>query len=402
VLLSLPADTPSANMAPARLAPTHSLGQPARHSNPGRHIRRAEHGWREGGEPLDDCRRKDSRVNGFRAGIGIEDSDNDFASVRYRTHGLNLAPTTPPSSTNHAITPSKIKTRRHITSANSANGTVRVAYGVRVGSARTRRLSRNPQLRTLMAAWIAFQSGNFAHSVLIVVFSYSAGGVAAAGAATVLRVLPGGLLAPLASSLATSARPQLHLSIGIGSRCAASAATIAAILGGAPVGVVLALVAADSLMAAAVRPLHGALVVQLADTTAQAAAANAATSSLLSAGALAGPALAGLALGLVGVGWAFVVPAAVFAAGSIIAQLIKVPAAEDAPKTGSSRSSGRYMRSRLRAIGAGYRAIAHKRQPQRPPCFTSSTPRWSASFSWRAPRKPATVWGWEPTASRRS
>jgi hypothetical protein len=66
-----------------------------------------------------------------------------------------------------------------------------------------------------MAAWIAFQSGNFAHSVLVVVFSFSAGGVAAAGAVTVLRVLPGGLLAPLASSLATSTRPELHLGIGI-------------------------------------------------------------------------------------------------------------------------------------------------------------------------------------------
>jgi CRP-like cAMP-binding protein/predicted MFS family arabinose efflux permease len=222
-------------------------------------------------------------------------------------------------------------------------------------------LSRNPQLRTLMAAWIAFQSGNFAHAVLIVVFSFSAGGVAAAGAVTVLRVLPGGLLAPLAASLATSARPQLHLGIGIGSRCIATVATAAAILGGAPVGVVLAFVAADSLMAAAVRPLHGALVVRLADTTAQAAGANAATSSLLSAGALAGPALGGLALGLVGVGWAFVVPAAAFAAGAIAALLIRAPDPEDAPKIGSSRSSGGYMRSRLRAIGAGYRAIVHRR-----------------------------------------
>jgi CRP-like cAMP-binding protein len=212
-----------------------------------------------------------------------------------------------------------------------------------------------------MAAWLAFQAGNFAHGVLVVVFTFSAGGVAAAGAVTVLRLLPGGLIAPFTASLASSRRPQLHLGVGIGARGAASAATLVAILGGAHVGVVLTLVAIDSLLGAAVRPLHGALVVRLADTTAQAAAANGATSSLLSGGTLVGPLVAGLALGLVGVGWSFVVPAAMFAAGSVAALLIKVPAAEAAPKTAGTPSSGGYVRSRLRAIGAGYRAIGSRR-----------------------------------------
>jgi CRP-like cAMP-binding protein/predicted MFS family arabinose efflux permease len=220
---------------------------------------------------------------------------------------------------------------------------------------------RNPQLRTLMTAWLAFQTGTFAHAVLIVVFTFSAGGVAAAGLVTVLRVLPGGLLGPVAAALATSPRPQLHMAIGIGSRCAAMVATIAAILSGAPVGVVLALTAIDSLMGAAVRPLHGALVVRLADTTMQAAAGNAATSSLLSASALMGPALGGLALGVVGVGWSFAVPAAAFAAGTAAALLLTMPAAEHAPTTGSSQSTGLYLRTRLSAIAAGFRAITQQR-----------------------------------------
>jgi hypothetical protein len=75
---------------------------------------------------------------------------------------------------------------------------------------------------------------------------------------------------------------------GIGARCVAMAGTVAAVLGGAPVGVVLGLVAADSIVAAAVRPLHGALVVRLADTAAQAATGNAMTSSLHSSSALVG------------------------------------------------------------------------------------------------------------------
>jgi hypothetical protein len=172
---------------------------------------------------------------------------------------------------------------------------------MRMRIAGNRRLLGNPQLRTLMATWTAFQTGTFAHSVLIVVFTFEAGGVAAAGAATVLRVLPGGLLGPLAAGLATSARPHLHMGLGIGARCVAMAGTIAAVLGDTPVGVVLGLIAADSMVAAAVRPLHGALVVRLADTAAQAATGNAMTSSLHSFSALVGPALAGLAVGRVGV-----------------------------------------------------------------------------------------------------
>ena len=237
----------------------------------------------------------------------------------------------------------------------------------RMGFVRNRRLLGNPQLRTLMATWTAFQTGTFAHSVLIVVFTFSAGGVAAAGAATVLRVLPGGLLGPLAGALATSPRPQLHLALGIGARSVAMVATVAAVLGGAPVGVVLGLIAADSLLAAAVRPLHGALVVRLADTAAQAAAGNAATSSLHSFSALVGPALAGLAVGFAGVGLAFVVPAAAFVGGTAAALLIRVPAAQDAPMTGISPSSSGYLRSRLNAIGAGFRAIVH-----RPPATASA------------------------------
>jgi CRP-like cAMP-binding protein len=211
-----------------------------------------------------------------------------------------------------------------------------------------------------MTAWFSFQSANFAHGVLVVVFSFAAGGVGAAGAVTALRLLPGGLVAPLTTSLAASSRPQLHLGMGIGARCVASAATLAAVLGCAPVGVVLTLTALDSLMAAAVRPLHGALVVRLADTTAEAAAANRATASLISGGTLAGPAVAGLALALVGVGWAFVVPTVVFAVGSIAAFSIKVPVTEEAPKTDAGPSGG-VLRARLSAIGAGYRAIGQRR-----------------------------------------
>src|SRR5262249_47585222 len=153
------------------------------------------------------------------------------------------------------------------------------AYGLCVALAAIRRLARNRQLRRLMAAWTAFQIANDAYTVLVIMFTFSVGGVSAVGAVTVVRVLPGVLLAPLAATRATSPRPEVHLALGIGVRVLTMVGAIVAVLGEASVGVVLALVAVDSLVSAVVRPLHGALIVRLADTAADAAAANAASTS---------------------------------------------------------------------------------------------------------------------------
>ncbi len=156
----------------------------------------------------------------------------------------------------------------------------------------------------LMTAWAAFYVGVFSHLVLLIAYALSRGGAGIVGAATVLVTLPAGLIGPLAAPLGTSARPQFHLAIGNGIRCLAVAATIAVVLSGAPVSVVLVLVAVDSVLSAAVRPLHGALVIRLSTTAAEAAAGNAMTSSLVSASTLAGPALAAVALKSFGFAWA--------------------------------------------------------------------------------------------------
>lgn len=219
-----------------------------------------------------------------------------------------------------------------------------------------------------MAAWTLFYTANFAHSVLLVVFALSASGIGAAGAATVLRVLPGGLLAPLAAALAGGRRPQLYLALGIGGRSVVTAATAVAVLTAAPLGLVLALVVVDSLVSCGVRPLHGALVVRVANTAAEAAEANAMTSSLMNASALLGPALAGLALGLVGIGYAFVLPAAAFAAGTVAALLIRLPPADEAP-VGGAQPTRRSARQQVGLIGAGFRAIAANRPAAAATCL---------------------------------
>ncbi len=208
----------------------------------------------------------------------------------------------------------------------------------------------------LMAAWTAYSIGSFSHLVLLIAFVFAKGGAAVVGLAIVLQYLPAALVGPLAAPLATSARPQLHLAMGIGIRGLAMVAIIIAVLSGAPVSVVLGLVTVGSVMSVAVRPLHGALVIRLSDTTAEAAAGNAMTTSLNSASALAGPALAALALEILGIAWAFALPATVFGAGAVAALLIRMPSADDS-QTRTSGPSGGSARSQLRLLGAGFRGI---------------------------------------------
>ncbi len=210
-----------------------------------------------------------------------------------------------------------------------------------------------------MVAYAAFSTGNSALGVLGSVWAFSAGGPAAVAAATMLRVLPGGVLGLFMAVLATSRRPQLHLAVGIGARGLVAIAIIVAISGDASVGVVLALLAADSLVSAAVRPLHGSLVVRLADRMEEAEAGNAATSSLRSAAMLAGPALAGLALGAVGVAWSLALPVVTFVVATAAALRIRTPRADD--RLEHPRSSRSWVRAQLIAVGAGFCGIAASR-----------------------------------------
>ncbi|RFZ09160.1 Cyclic nucleotide-gated potassium channel [Mycobacterium marinum] len=227
--------------------------------------------------------------------------------------------------------------------------------------AATRKLVRDPQLRRLMAVCATFLTSNSAHGVLLTVFAFSVGGAATVGVVTLVRMLPSALLAPLAATLATSPRPQVHLAIGVGARGMTTIATVIVVVSGAPLGVVLVVLGVDSLMSAAVRSLHAALVVRLATSVAEAATANAATGVLLYASALAGPALAGVMLAFVGVGWALTLPAALFVVGALTALRITVAPIDDMPDTGSARPSGGVARVQLRAVGAGFRAIIESR-----------------------------------------
>lgn len=220
-----------------------------------------------------------------------------------------------------------------------------------------RRLASNPRLRALLAAWAGFGIGSASFAVLTIVLLFAEGGAAAVGVATVLRVVPGAVLAPIAAGLAASARPQFHLAMGIGGRVLAMIATTFAALHGASVVVIFVIVFVDSILSVAVRPLHSALMVRLADTPEEAAAATSATGSLFSATGLAGPALAGLALAFTGIGWAYALPTGAFVVALAAALMIKAPCGEAHP----DKADGWSVRAHLKAVRFGFRSIVASR-----------------------------------------
>lgn len=229
-----------------------------------------------------------------------------------------------------------------------------------MGLRTSHRVFRNPALRALLLTWACFYIADVAHYVMVVAYTFASGGATAVGAAIILNVLPAGLLGPFVATLATSRRSQTHLAFGIGARVVTMAATIAVVLTEAPLGLLLTLVGIDSMLSAAVRPVHAGLSVRLARTTAEVAGAVSMTNFLLSASALAGPLLAGVATSMMGVGWGFAMPMLVFAVGTVTALLISVPHDGSRVETETPRGDGP-RRSQTRAVAFGFRGILESR-----------------------------------------
>src|SRR5262245_1801170 len=61
---------------------------------------------------------------------------------------------------------------------------------------------RNPGLRRLQLAWVGSLFGTWFYIVALSVYAYEHGGAGAVGLVGVIRMVPAGLMAPIASTLA--------------------------------------------------------------------------------------------------------------------------------------------------------------------------------------------------------
>lgn len=174
-----------------------------------------------------------------------------------------------------------------------------------------------PDLRRLQVASVASCTGGWAFMVGLSVYAYGEGGATAVGIAAFARMLPAGLAAPFVGLVADRRSRRDVLAVSCAGRGGALVAIAGLVLAGAPLAAVLVLAALFTVLQSAQRPAQAALLVLLARTPQELAAANAAWSGLDNASFLVGALLGGALIAATGTTVVFAVTAALFVVAAV-------------------------------------------------------------------------------------
>lgn len=213
--------------------------------------------------------------------------------------------------------------------------------------AEIRAVFANRDLRRCELAWVGSIAGEFAYAVVLAVYAYREGGVAAVGLLWLLRTIPAAAAAPFVALLADLYRQERVLLAANLVRGGATLATLGAVALDAP-WAVYGLSVLVAVVSTLFWPAQAALLPSLARTPGELTAANAASTTLEGLGTFLGPALCGALLALAGVEVAFAAVAAVFVASAW--PLVGV-------STRRRRDEGAHA-DVLGELGAGLRAVA--------------------------------------------
>ena len=180
--------------------------------------------------------------------------------------------------------------------------------------------------RVLMAAAV-YTVVEYGIWVTLLLYAYGRGGVALAGLASVVQLLPAAFLAPALGSLGDRLPRGTAICGAYACLALCLAATGALLVTHAPIALVLVAGAAVTTCISVVRPLHYSVLPQLAPSAASLVSANAVTGVLDGIGVFVGPVLAGLVAVWSGPG-TFALLAAVGVGGSVLATArLHLPAA---------------------------------------------------------------------------
>lgn len=183
-----------------------------------------------------------------------------------------------------------------------------------------RAVLRNPALRRVQLAFLAFNAAEYGTWVAILLYGYSALGAASVGLVALAQLAPAAAFAPVAASLADRFPRERVLLAGYLLLTLGLAATAAAMLLDASPILVIAFAAAASVALTFARPTQGALLPGLSRTPEELTAANGVAGTAEGAGLLLGPLAAA---GLLSVGS----PGLVFAAGAVASLAAAISAA---------------------------------------------------------------------------
>lgn len=159
-------------------------------------------------------------------------------------------------------------------------------------------LSSRP-LRRVLAAFFLFTTAEYAIWIAVTVFAFDHGGATTAGIVMVAQLLPAALVAPLAATLGDRLRRDHALTLGYATQAVTDAALALALWGGPPL-VAYAMAIVASCAVSLTRPVHYAILPQLAETPDELTASNGASSVVENLGVLVGPLLAAILIGRAG------------------------------------------------------------------------------------------------------
>jgi MFS family permease len=188
-------------------------------------------------------------------------------------------------------------------------------------------VARNPSLRRALLAFAIFRPAESAQWIAILVFSYRAGGAGEMAVAAVTLLAPAAVCAPLLAHLGDVLPRGRALALGYLAQGLGFGATAIALGAGAPDAVVFALAAVANVAITMTRPVHLAILPDLAASPSELAAANSLSSTIEGVSLLVGPVIAAICLQASGPGAVYAIAAVGLLAAAFFASALRAPTA---------------------------------------------------------------------------
>jgi MFS family permease len=162
-----------------------------------------------------------------------------------------------------------------------------------------------PALLRVLLAYFIFSTTEWATWIAILVWAYDIGGASAAGLIAVVQLVPATLAAPLAATIGDRIRRDRALALGYLTQAVTMLVVGIALVADLSNAFVYVAAAAAATSIVLTRPVHNAIIPELADGPEQITASNAATSTVEGVAVFVGPILTGVLLTIWGPGSVF-------------------------------------------------------------------------------------------------